>query len=134
MENILFGELRLNARSENMGDDIRAAATDILTHTDAGVFHLGANRFTAQLLNDLNDLVHASGSNRVTAGFQPAAGGDGDLAGRKDFSIQREPGTLTPFSESIRLQGKGGHDRERIVKFKEIDLLWRQTGLLIGSL
>jgi len=74
--------------SQNMGDDVGTGTADILRHADSGIGHLGANRFTTQLLDNLNDLIHACGSNRVSAGFESAPGGHGNTPGGQDFAIQ----------------------------------------------
>ncbi len=52
-----------------MRQDGRTGTTNILSHADLCAIHLGLSTFTPQLLDDLNDLIHARRANGMAAGL-----------------------------------------------------------------
>ena len=60
----------------------------------------------AQLLDDLDDLVHAGGAHRMAACFQPAAGGDWDAPIGANLAFNRQARSLPAWGKSGSFQAR----------------------------
>src|SRR5262245_57414791 len=90
---------------EDMRDDGRAAAADVLGHANRRrPGHLAAARHTAQLLDDFHDLIDARRPDGVTARFESPARGDGDAPLGPDLTFQAQPRSLTTLRKAARFQ------------------------------
>jgi hypothetical protein len=83
-----------------MSQDCSAAAANILSHTDFGIFDLCSSAQATQLLNHFYNLIHASSANWVTTGFQPTPSCDRNTASNLDLSIQAQARSLSSFGKT----------------------------------
>ena len=118
---------------QDMGDNRRTTATDVLSHTYAGILDLGRSGFAAQLLASFYDLIDTGRTYRVTTRFQASAGSDWNAPIGANFTFQAQTRPMTTFRKATGFQRKGGYDRKSIMQLEKVDVLRGNACLRIGT-
>lgn len=110
-----------------MRQDRGAGAAYILCHSNGCAIHLGGTAFAAQLLNNLDDLIHARRADWMSTRFQSASRTDGNPATDPNLILQPKPHSLTTLREARRFQRKRRHDGKGVVQFKHVNIIGRHS-------
>src|SRR5262249_35757724 len=120
--------------TENHDTRHRAGSTDVVGESDARVLHLPLTTLPLKLFHAFVDHAYTARADRVSKGFQSAAGIDRDIAGQRRAPLGGQVATL-PLRAEPQILGIGDlGPGKAIMDFGEAHVLWRHTSHGVGLL